>query len=356
MPFPGQSDQDSPAQAVPSPGLNEGPSRIERARSQPTPDYGSLGPASGTSLQSGTPLKPQSTGWRSLAAIAIGVLLALPFVAARPVRAAWDQLTNFLSLHGKPEAASPAVLSGHEKEGLGHQSAQKQAELLLERAINHYDGANDEIATRVDHWRGRLKLTPRMTTLITAGLNSNDLRVRAATIEIDLAAMNLAKISSNVDLFVRESESTTQSERIWAFWALGLLGNRGVDTDRTTQILVSHLKDPDPESRHWAVESLALLGTDQTIPPLLQTLHDDSSPMVRERAACSLAQSGMLNEQQRRSAIPQLLNYADDQSLDAQTRSWVFQALRDITAQNLPNDAAAWRNWYSSASYSSASN
>ena len=225
---------------------------------------------------------------------------------------------------------------------------------MLERAINHYDRANDEIATRVDHWRGRLKLTPQMNTLITAGLNSNDLRVRAATIEIDLAAMNLAKIPSNVDLFVRESESTTQSERIWAFWALGLLGNRGVDTQRITQILVSHLKDSNQESRHWAIESLALLGTDESIPPLLQTLHDDPSPMVRERAACSLAQSGMLSEQQRRSAVPQLLNYADDPALDAQTRIWVFQTLRDITAQNLPNDGAAWRNWYSTASNSSS--
>ena len=354
MPFLDQPDQDSSAQAGPNPVLNQGPSTIERTRSQPTPDYGSLGPAAHNALQSGKPVKPESAGWRSLVAVAIGVLLALPFVARRPVRAAWDQFTNFLSLHGKPEAASPAVLSGHEKETLDHRSAQKQAELLLERAINHYDRANDEIATRVDHWRGRLKLTPQMNTLITAGLNSNDLRVRAATIEIDLAAMNLAKIPSNVDLFVRESESTTQSERIWAFWALGLLGNRGVDTQRITQILVSHLKDSNQESRHWAIESLALLGTDESIPPLLQTLHDDPSPMVRERAACSLAQSGMLSEQQRRSAVPQLLNYADDPAPDAQTRIWVFQALRDITAQNLPNDGAAWRNWYSTASNSSS--
>jgi hypothetical protein len=27
----------------------------------------------------------------------------------------------------------------------------------------------------------------------------------------------------------------------------------------------------------------------------------------------------------------------------------VFHALRDITGQNLPDEAAAWRNWYSSA-------
>ncbi len=116
-----------------------------------------------------------------------------------------------------------------------------------------------------------------------------------------------------------------------------------------TEVLIAHLKDTDEASRHWAVESLGLVGTDQTITPLLQTFHDDPSAFVRERAACNLAQSGMLSQQQRRTAIPQLLNYADDPALDSQTHGWVFQALRDITGQNLPNEAAAWRNWYSTA-------
>jgi hypothetical protein len=44
----------------------------------------------------------------------------------------------------------------------------------------------------------------------------------------------------------------------------------------------------------------------------------------------------MLNEQQRRTAVPRLLDFAADHSLDRQTRGWVFQALRDITGQALP--------------------
>ncbi len=80
----------------------------------------------------------------------------------------------------------------------------------------------------------------------------------------------------------------------------------------------------------------------------MQELHDDSSAMVRERAGCSLAQSGMLTQEQRRSVIPHLLEYADDSSLDAQTQGWVYQALRDITGQILPNDASSWKTWYSS--------
>ena len=112
---------------------------------------------------------------------------------------------------------------------------------------------------------------------------------------------------------------------------------------------MGQLRDSDPEIRHWAVEGLAYLGTNETIAPLLQEFHDDASPMVRERAGCSLAQSGMLTQEQRRSVIPHLLDYADDASLDAQTHGWVYQALRDITGQNLPNDSSSWRGWYSTS-------
>ena len=147
----------------------------------------------------------------------------------------------------------------------------------------------------------------------------------------------------------QQAEAAPQSQRLWALWELGLLGNRGVEPERVNEILVSQLRDSDPEVRHWAVEGLAYLGTNESIAPLLQEFHDDPSAMVRERAACSLAQSGMLTQDQRRSAIPRLLDYADDASLDAQTHGWVYQALRDITGKNLPSDSSSWRGWYSAA-------
>jgi HEAT repeat protein len=78
-------------------------------------------------------------------------------------------------------------------------------------------------------------------------------------------------------------------------------------------------------------------------------MHNDPSALVRERAACSLAESGMLTHEQRLTAVPQLINYSDDSALDAQTHSWAFQALGDITKQRLPNDSAAWRSWYQAA-------
>jgi HEAT repeat protein len=124
------------------------------------------------------------------------------------------------------------------------------------------------------------------------------------------------------------------------------MANRGVEPERVVEVLTTHLKDSNEDSRHWAVEALALVGTDSTIPLLLKSLHDDPSALVRERAACGLAESGMLTHEQRMSAVPQLLNDSDDPALDAQTHAWAFQALGDITGQRLPHDSAAWHNWY----------
>lgn len=281
----------------------------------------------------------------ALGVILAGVLVFLFGHRAPTLRAAWQQITSFLSVQGKPEPASPALLSEHESQNLDKQQPQKQAELLLERTINHYQGASDLIAARVDGWLGSVQLTPELNSLITTALNANDLRVRAAGIEIQLAASGIPKTPESVDQLIQAAGSEGEG-RTWALWTLGLLGNRGVDPDRVSRVLASYLNDPNEDVRHWAVEGLAHLGTEETIGPLLEVLHNDPSPAVRERAACSLAQSGMLSQEQRRKAIPQLLAYADDPTLDAITRGWVFQVLHDITGERLPDDPAAWRNWF----------
>jgi len=267
-------------------------------------------------------------------------------------RAAWDEIAQLLSLHGKPEPASANVLSEHEIELLDRMTPQSQAQLLLERSINHYRGANDQIATRVSRWRGRIKLDQQLNSLFMTALNSDDLRVRAAAIEIDLACRDLEKSAATVDRLEQDARFGGQGPRANALWDIALLANRGVEPGRVAQILLASIHDQNVNVRYWAVEGLAYLGSDETIAPLLQIFHDDPSPMIRERAACGLAQSGMLSERQRRSAVPQLLDFADDKSLDAETHKWVFQALRDITGQSLPHDPAAWRNWYNSNSSS----
>jgi len=327
--------------------------------------------------------------WRALHSVAMmaGVAFALLLAIGGGPVAVWGKTTGLFSSRPGSELPaselSPAELS---QTDLDNQRPQKQAELLLERAVSR--SAADpsqiqaQIESRSDAWRGHLQWDSQLGDLTTVALNSNDLSVRASAIEVQLAAYGLTKTESTVDAMVRQADSRDHRQKIWALWALGLLGNRGVEPERVVQVLAAHLKDPgknsdtdrnqdrnnddrtnddrnhndrnhdkqdkDEDSRRWAVEGLALVGTTTTIAPLLETMRNDPSAEVREHAACSLAHSGMLSREQRLIAVPRLIDYSADPALDAQTRAWAFQALADITKQHLPNDSTAWRNWYQS--------
>jgi HEAT repeat protein len=324
-------------------------------RLQPTPDYGNLGP--GSDIATGaTDASANKTGTRSKSAhsigpsvaIAAGVLMALLVGNVGSALAAWNHITSLFSPHIRPDVASSSRIPARD---LDRQQPQAQAEALLERAVSRDDNAPDQITLRVDQWRGRLKWNSRLSTLTTAALNSSDMHVRTSAVEVQLAAYGLSKNDSSLDNLVMQSGSSDHARKIWALWSLGLMGNRGVGSERVVEVLTAHLqgKGDDEDSRRWAAEGLALVGTSSTIAPLLQAMHDDPSSLVRERAACSLAQSGMLTQEQRLTAVPQLLNFTDDPSLDPQTHAWAFQALADITGQRLPKDSAAWRNWYASS-------
>ena len=283
--------------------------------------------------------------WR-LFAVVLTVALVIVLFGTSSAQTAWQEISKIIGLQGKPERVSANVLSEHEIEALDQMTSQSQAELLLERSINHFQGANAEIAKRVGNWRGAIELNERLNNLFMTALNSDDLRVRAAAIEVDIAARNLEKSSATIDRLEPKARSGEQGPRANALWDIGLLGNRGVDPQRAAEILLSSIHDENVNIRYWAVEGLAYLGTDEVINPLLDVFHNDQSPMIRERAACGLAQSGMLSEKQRRTAVPRLLDFAEDNSLDSETHKWVFQALRDITGQSLPHDVSAWRAWY----------
>jgi HEAT repeat protein len=246
----------------------------------------------------------------------------------------------------RAQPTSAGVLSEHHLETLDAMSPQAQAEFLIERAINRYQGANEQILARAENWRGKIELHERLNGLFMIALNSDDLAVRAAAIEIDLAGLNVEKAVSTIDRLEADARHGEQGPRANALWRIGLVGNRGVQPDRAFDILMSSIHDDNVNVRYWAVEGLAYLGTEEIITPLLSVFHDDVSALIRERAACSLAQSGMLSAKLRLTAVPRLLDFAEDPTLDDQTRAWVFQALRDITGQSLPRQGAAWRDWY----------
>ena len=283
---------------------------------------------------------------RTLVGGVAAVAIVLVLITSGTARAAWQELARFLSLSGDPEPASANVLSEHELEVLDGMTPQQQAELLLERSINHYRGANEQIAARAGRWTAQIVMEGRLDSLFRIALNSGDLRVRAAAIEVNIVGRKLEKAAATIDRLEPAARTGAQGPRANALWDIGLLGSRGIEPERAAGILLASIHDPNENIRYWAVEGLAYLGTDAIITPLVEILRDDPSPMIRERAACSLAQSGMLSERQRRSAVPRLLELAADGALDDETRKWVFQALRDITGQTLPHDAAAWTRWY----------
>jgi hypothetical protein len=331
-------------------GSQPEPAPIADPRLQSTPDYGTLGAGSDFSTTGPItvpvrkPLNARRFG--PVFAAAIGVLLAVLTANVGTARAAWSSLANLFS--AGENARENAPVSAKDSRQIDRLKPQKQAEALLELAVRHNDGAVDQISSRVDHWQGKVKWDSQIATLTTAALNSNDMRVRQSGIEVELAAYGLAKNSASLDYLLRTAASSDHARKIWSLWALGLMANRGVETNRVLQVLTAHLKDADEDSRRWAVEGLALAGSAQTIEPLLKAMHDDPSAIVRESAACGLAEAGMYTPEDRLTAVPQLLSYTDDPSLDAQTHAWVFKALSDITGQRLPNDSNAWRNWYDS--------
>jgi hypothetical protein len=279
-----------------------------------------------------------------------GISLAAGFETARTTLPT-QKWGNGLPAERPSQALSPVRMPTPEENKLDaelkHLPPQQQAAQLLERAMHDDQAALDLLRENVDGWRGHIKNTDQLFDLVLAALNSRDLRVRTAAIDVDLAANNLSKSPESVAQLIRQLQRDPTS-RGMALWRLGALGNRGVEPEKVLDSLLNYANDPSEHTRYWAVEGLAMLGSDATVDPLLDILTHDRSSRVRERAASSLGQSGMLTREERLAAVPHLLNFADDDSLNTTTRELVYGTLRVITGAALGNDANAWRAWWAS--------
>jgi hypothetical protein len=274
---------------------------------------------------------------RVLIPIFIGTVLPWAIASAQTLRQAASAIGTLLQLTGSPVAASSGRISEHELEEINAMSPQDQVERLLERAINHYAGAAEQISKRADDWTGKIHTSERLETMTNAAYFSSDLRVRARD--------NFPKTTEAVDQLIRDVAASSD-RKYFRLSSLGILGNRGVEPEKVFDTLMLYVNDPDGEARSGAINGLGLLGTQNTIAPLLSILRHDASFDLRERAACNLSDSGMLSREMRQQAVPELVRFAEDPNLDATTKKWVFQALREITQQNLANDPAVWVNWY----------
>jgi hypothetical protein len=260
-------------------------------------------------------------------------------------------------LHSTPvEAASSARVSAlvsapsprsndNDIEEISRLAPQQQAERLLELAIQRPDLSLELIHRNLTAWRGHVEDTDHLFHLVLAALDSGDPRVRVAAVEIDLAASNLIKSPESIAKLLKQIQSETDG-RYLALWRLGALGNRGVEPATVLAILLRYAHDRSQETRFWAVEGLAMLGTEESIDPLLSILAHDPARRIRERAARGLAQSGLLTGELRLTAVPQLLNLLDDDSLDSATQNLVYATLEAITGASFGKNPGAWRAWW----------
>ena len=267
---------------------------------------------------------------------------------------AWSNWLRSGRIHSNAATQVPALVStpapgptknGSDLEAISQLVPQQQAERLLELAIQRPAPSVDLIQKNLESWRGHLEDTNRLFHLVLAALESDDVRVRTAAVEIDLVANHLSKSTQSVTR-LRHQIHKDSDARFLALWRLGALGNRGVEPKTVLSTLVHYAHDANQQTRFWAVEGLAMMGTEESVDPLLSILAEDPSPKIRERAACNLARSGMLTSELRMTAVPHLLNLLDDDSLDDATQNLVYSSLQLITGASLGKDPKAWREWW----------
>ena len=225
-------------------------------------------------------------------------------------------------------------------------SLQREAERLLERVAAGDPAAVDQVLRESDGWTGKIHRTPKTDQLIGTSINAKDLQARAAALQAQLAADGVSRDARGLSAV--EQAVADPQRRTWALWMLGALANRGADPVHAAKIIGAYLDDPDASVRTSAVEGLALVATDETVPMLLDRFRNDPSPVVEERAVCGLAEAGMYTPAQRMAAAATLVGWVDDSLFSQQQRTWDVQALHDISGENFGTDSAAWRSWYNS--------
>jgi hypothetical protein len=222
-------------------------------------------------------------------------------------------------------------------------TVQAKSEAMLSRLASGDSAAADQVMAESDSWTGKTQRTPKTDQLLDIAINSPDLHAREAAAQALLALDGIPRDARGLKM-LQDAVGDPRS-RAWALWMLGALG-RTLDPVHNAKIIGAYLDDTDVSVRANAVNALALIATDETVPLLLDRFRNDPSPVVQERAACGLAQAGLYTHEQRMVAAASLIGWLDDPLLSAQQKAWVVQALRDITGAAIGSDAAAWRTWW----------
>ncbi|HMK29372.1 MAG TPA: HEAT repeat domain-containing protein [Terriglobales bacterium] len=281
----------------------------------------------------------------AIAAACIVIFIAILGVSSGVAQAAWHYLTGHnASVTGPVLPATHSKYSEHETEYILSRPPQEQAERLLQAAVNHDEGATDVIEKLAPGWHGHLARTESLTTFENAAMAANDVRVRAAAIEVRLAVFDLEKKPETVSRLIKEVE-IDPSRRARNANLLGMLANRGVQAERVREQLLTWVRDPEPRVRTAAVLALAMIASDDSVADLLRIIRDHPDPQMRAQAGHSIARTGMLTQEQRWRAVPDLIQLSA--RLTDSDRHDVFDSLREITAQtDLQDETWAWQAWW----------
>jgi len=281
----------------------------------------------------------------TLAAACVVIFIGVLGVSSGVAQAAWHYITGHnASVTGPVLPATHSKYSEHETEYIPSRPPQEQAERLLQAAVNHDEGATEVIEKLAPTWYGHIARTESLTTFENEAMAANDVRVRAAAIEVRLAILDLEKTPETVSRLIKEAQ-VDPSRRVKVTSLLGMLANRGVQPQRVREWLLTWLHDPDPKVRVAAVQALAMIGSEDSASDLLKIIRDDSDPQVRAQASHSTARTGMLTEEQRWHAVPELIELSG--RLTDPDRHNVFDALREITGRtDLQDDTWAWQGWW----------
>ncbi len=276
---------------------------------------------------------------------ALGVFLYLSVGFTLIVLFAWT-VQNGVRRIGSWAASSTSNWGSSSGRQRGATSSQQaEAESLLARLASGDSKAANEILSESDNWIGRTRRTTRANQLVNVALNQHDLLLRGAALQATLALDGVSRDGDGLNRL--EHAVADPKTRAWALWMLGALGNRGIQQERTVEILKGYLDDPDARTRSGAVYGLGTVATDETVPMLLDRFRNDASPLVEESAAASLAEAGMYTHEQRMVAAASFVGWMDDALTSPQQKVWAAHALRDISGRNLGANAAAWQQWYS---------
>jgi hypothetical protein len=316
----------------------------------PPPQRTNLAAFPGRISTAGSPLRKTAVGYVGLIFFFVWMgFIVLNFVRMQGgISRARNAAAARAAAHKIPARAHYAALTDDDVQRLQQLPVQDQAEELLERAIQHDSRALGLFEQNIDSddWRGKIKLTDRMKDLERRSEFSSDLRVRYANADLNLSMDGWQKNDEAAEQLIARARDDARY-RANTVYLMGMMAGRGIAYDRIYPVLLDYAKhDPNATVRVWAVEGMRYLGTDEALDQLFDSFVNDKSEMVRNRAGCNVSDCGNFKRTQRMAMVPKLISLTAESSTPAQTRTWAFLALHEITDANVANDAAAWQNWY----------